>query len=401
MDRLVDRVSQALGNHANVVRELAESRERLVAFLHAVGHDIRTPFVGIETTMQLLEHEAPSLSEAELRARVSEATRTIRTSCGFGLSMMADLFELIRSDAGKWAASPTKVDLVSLVHEVRTVVAPQALAKSLTIEVVLHGPSGADLAAVWTDPDRLRQALVNVVTNAVKFSTEGAVEIDLAATAPDAVTIAVRDRGPGLDEASIERIFEPFHQSERTSAQAGEGLGLGLAIAERCARLVGGHWTAANRTDCRGAVFTLTLPQRCASATAADDGSAGPGMRSTPARVLVVDDASDASRLAHHHLAALGHIVTIANGVREATRLLAAERFDLVLADFELSDGTAADLVATAGRIPVLVSSAHLDASLTCSGAAGTVPKPVTRTALQAAIDRTVGAFRASAMPSR
>ena len=194
----------------------------------------------------------------------------------------------------------------------------------------------------------------------------------------------MRDRGPGLDEASIERIFEPFHQSERTSAQAGEGLGLGLAIAERCARLIGGHWTAANRTDCRGAVFTLTLPQR-----------------STPARVLVVDDASDASRLAHHHLAALGHIVTISSGVREATRLLAAERFDLVLADFELSDGTAADLVATAGRIPVLVSSAHLDASLTCSGAAGTVPKPVTRTALQAAIDRTVGAFRASAMPSR
>lgn len=389
-------------NHANIVREQENSRERLTAFLHAVGHDIRTPFVGIEATMQLLEHEAPNLTEAELRARLAEASRAIRTSCGFGLSMIGDLFELIRSDAGKWNAAPSSVDLAALAHEVRAIVAPQARAKSLALEVVVRGACEADLAAVWIDAARLRQSLVNVVANAVKFSAEGTVEIELSMPAPDAIAIAVRDRGPGLDETSLDRIFEPFHQSERTAAQAGEGLGLGLAIADRCARLVGGRWTAANRTDGAGAVFTLAMPRRCPPKAAADGVPAGSGAPvGIAVRVLVVDDASDASRLAQHHLAALGHIVTVASGVRAAESLLARERFDLVLADYELADGTAADLVPKAGRTPVLVSSAHLEQAVTCAGAAGTVPKPVSRTSLQAAIERTLGAFRASAMPSR
>ena len=401
VDRLVDRVSRAMARHASIVREHGESRERLSAFLHAVGHDIRTPLVGIATTIELLEHDAPNLSEAELRARVAESARTVRSACGFGLSMIGEAFELIRSDAGKWSASPSSVNLVSLVHEVRAIVEPQARAKSLAIEVTLRGCSENALAAVWTDAGRLTQALVNVVANGVKFSAQGSVEIELAMPAPDAVSISVRDRGPGLDDASVDEIFEPFHQSQRTSAQAGEGLGLGLAIAERCARLVGGRWIAGNRNDGPGAVFTLVLPHRCPPATAEAVASGGSSdEQAISARVLVVDDAADAARLAQHHLAALGHGVTVATSVAEAERLLACERFDLVLSDFELSDGTAADLVPKAGRTPVLVSSAHLDEAVTRIGAAGTVPKPLTKAALQAAIDRTLGAFRASAMPS-
>lgn len=401
IDRLVDRVSVAMANHTNIVRELAESRERLTAFMHAVGHDIRTPFVGIETTMQLLEHEAPNLSEAELRARIADAARTIRTSCGFGLSMIGDLFELIRSDSGKWEAVPSSVDLVSLAHEVRALVAPQAATKSLAIVVTLRGTTDAELTSVWTDAARLRQALVNVVANAVKFSTEGAVEIELSTPSTEAVAFAVHDRGPGLDAASIDRIFEPFHQSKRTASFAGEGLGLGLAIADRCARLIGGQWTAANRTDGAGAVFTLVLPRR--SAPAGVEGAAPEGRaitRIAPAKVLVVDDASDAARLAQHHLVALGHGVTVAASVAEASRVLASERFDLVLSDYELADGTAADLVPKAGSVPVLVSSAHLDGGTTCAGAAGTLPKPITRESLRTAIERTLGAFRASTKPS-
>ena len=401
VDRLVDRVSQAVEHHAKVVRELEGSRERLSALLHAVGHDIRTPFVGIATTMQLLEHDAPNLSEAELRARVGESARSIRSSCGFGLSMIGEVFELIRSDGGEWSASPSSVDLVSLVHEVRAIVEPQARAKSLAIEVRLRGCSESALASVWTDAGRLTQALVNVVANGVKFSAQGSVEIELAMPAPDAVSISVRDRGPGLDNASVGKIFEPFYQSQRTSAQASEGLGLGLAIAERCARLIGGHWIAGNRSDGPGAVFTLVLPHRCAPATAEAVASGGSSAeQAISARVLVVDDAADAALLAQHHLAALGHSVTVATRVAEAERLLACERFDLVLSDFELSDGTAADLLPKAGRTPVLVSSAHLDEAVTRIGAAGTVPKPLTRASLQAAIDRTLGAFRVSAMPS-
>ena len=400
---MLGRVSKAFNHHAAIVRELEESRERLLSFLHAVGHDIRTPFVGIDTTMQLLELDAERLSEAELRAHVVAAARSVRTACTFGLSMSGDLFELIRSDTGRWQLSPAHVDLREVAESIRTIVEPQATAKGLAVIV---RPMGcvADGFTLWTDENRLKQSLVNVAANAVKFSTEGAVEIELSAPSPEAFIVTVRDRGPGLDEASLERIFEPFHQSERTAAQAGEGLGLGLAIADRCARLLGGRWTAANRRDGHGAEFTLLLPRRPLSRTTevADARARGAGgTRSVPisAHILVVDDASDAARLAQHHIVALGHRASVATTIAAAEKLLASERFDLVLADYELPDGTAEDLLRRAGNVPVLVSSARVKEALAGVRAAGLVPKPISRAALETAIGTALGTFRASGQP--
>jgi CheY-like chemotaxis protein/nitrogen-specific signal transduction histidine kinase len=400
---MLDRVSSAFNRHATIVRELAESRERLLSFLHAVGHAIRTPFIGIDTTLQLLEIDAPRLSESELRARVAAASQSTRSACAFGLSMIGDLFELIRSDTGKWCASPSTVDIFALAHDVRAIVAPQAIPKSLEIVVRTEACTPQDLSAAWTDGHRLRQSLVNVVANSVKFSAEGLIEIELSMPSRDTVAIVVRDCGPGLDETSLEAIFEPFHQSERTAAQSGEGLGLGLAIAERCARLLGGHWTAANRTDRVGAEFTLRLPYRCptdsddTATAAAAHGSAAPLPESL--RILVVDDAADSARLARHHLASLGHQASIATGIGEAEKSLASGRFDLVVADYELQDGTAEDLLQKVGDLPVIVSSAHAGAAERCARAAGIVPKPVTRAALAHAIGCVRAAFRTSATP--
>lgn len=402
VDRIVDRVSKALGNHANTVRELADSRDRLTSFLHAVGHDIRTPLVGIDSTMELLALDAETLSEAELRARVAEASKSVRVACGFGLSMIDEIFELIRADCGKLSVAPSSVDLAQLCEEVASIVRPQARAKSITIEVALSGCTAASVASVWVDANRLKQSLVNVVANAVKFSSEGPIEITIATPAPDALRLSVRDRGPGLDELALRRIFEPFHQSERTANRSGEGLGLGLAIAERCAQLLGGSWTAANREDGRGAEFTLSLPWRTPPAGSGPSSTVASAANARlTARILIVDDAADATRLAQHHLAALGHRVTTATSVREALQRLSQEPFDLVLADFELGDGTAADLVVRARGTPVVISSARLGGRIDSAGAAGIVPKPVTRESLQTAIERALRAFPASAKPSK
>jgi signal transduction histidine kinase len=402
VDRIVDRVSKALGNHVESVRELADSRDRLNSFLHAVGHDIRAPLVGIDSTMELLALDADNLSEAELRARIAQASRSARSACGFGLLMIDELFELIRSDCGKLSVSPSSVNLVQLCEEVADLVGPQARMKAATVEVALAGCTADAVSALWIDGKRLKQAVVNVVANAVKFAHGGPIEIVIATPSAEVVALSVRDRGPGLEEASLRRIFEPFHQSERTASKAGEGLGLGLAIAEGCARLLGGAWTAANRTDGPGAEFTLSLPRR--SVPAEPHGSGATAQARPPrltARVLLVDDAEDASRLAQHHLAALGHSVTLAGSVREAVDRLSRERFDLVLSDFELGDGTAGDLVTRAAGTPVVISSARLGGPIDSAGAAGIVPKPVTRASLQAAIERVLGAFRASAKPSK
>jgi len=442
VDRLVDKLSTALRDQNDIVRELSEARADLVrrheeaeaarrraerameclsSFLHALGHDLRAPFVGIDASLQLLDLEAAGLRQDELRARVAETAAGVRRTCSFGLSMIADLFELMRTESGTWRVQPRRIDLLDLVREVRALVLPQARAKGLDIalRVLGHGEacgdrcgdrcSEPDIASFRTDPDRLRQALVNVLANAVKFSDAGTVDIEIARLSSGACMIRVLDRGPGLPPDALERIFEPFHQSKRTSAHAGEGLGLGLAIAERCARLLGGSWTAANREG-GGAVFTLTLP--AASTPEAEDQPAStqavPPLRAAgrTLRILVVDDEAAAARLAAHHLRVLGHAITTAASLAEARAALASPTpFDLVLADFELPDGDGSDMLALArdlGNTPVVLSSARACDDMLDLGAAAIVPKPLERSALAAALARVLAGTpaRAKAPPS-
>lgn len=376
--------------------------ECLASFTQALGHDVRAPFISIDSMMQLLDLDAPRLSETELRARIALATRAARRTCAYGLGMVGELFELMRANSGKWPFEPAATDLLATVSEVREIMNPQAHAKGLDIVTRLVGCAPCDVATIWTDANRLRQALVNVVGNAVKFSESGAIEIDLrvprlGAETGGFVEVCVRDTGPGLEPGSIALLFEPFHQSSRTAARAGEGLGLGLAIAQRCANLIGGAWTAENRTDARGASFTLRIPREAPTPTpaqqppradAASTKAPANGLGCGPLRVLIVDDAIDASRLAAHHLGALGHEATIVTTVAAAKERLGAAGFDLVISDIELPDGSSRDVLRVAGKVPVLCSSARPDVSPEYRLAAGALPKPITRESLKAAIER-------------
>lgn len=436
VDRLVDRVSSALQDQHDIVRELTEARadlvrrheeaeaarrraeramECLTSFLHALGHDLRAPFVGIDASLQLLDLEAAGLRQDELRARVAETAAGVRRTCSFGLSMVADLFELMRTESGSWRAEPRRIDLLGLVRDVRALVLPQARAKGLDIALHFAG-WGADACAptLRTDPDRLRQALVNVLANAVKFSDVGPIDIEIIRRSSGECVIRVLDRGPGLAPDALERIFEPFHQSERTAARAGEGLGLGLAIAERCARLLGGAWTAANR-DGGGAVFTLVLPDQEGSEPGRAPAQAPPPSAQVAAplhdagralRILVVDDEPAAARLAAHHLRVLGHAVATAGSLAEACAAFASPaRFDLVVADFELPDGDGSDMLTLArglGDTPVVLSSARACGEMLDLGAAAIVPKPLDRSALAATLAKVLAGMpaRVQAPPS-
>jgi signal transduction histidine kinase len=282
LDRLVERLSVVLQDQADLVRELSAARAELLArhreaevarqqsehmlaglstFLHAFGHDLRAPLIGIDATAQLLESACDELAPDALVARAAQDAKSIRHSCHFGLTMIGDLFELLRADAGKWEIAPSDFDALDAVEEVVEIFKPQAARKGILLELLLdHTSIGAPLS-VQTDANRLRQALANVIGNAVKFSNAGSVCVEIAHLCHERIEVRVRDSGPGLEDGALQHLFEPFHQCSRTAAHAGEGLGLGLAIAQRAAHAIGGAWRAENRADARGALFTLRFPR--------------------------------------------------------------------------------------------------------------------------------------------
>ncbi len=275
IERLVDRLSSTLQAQSQTVRELelahaeldarqkelVEARakaeratETLATFLKALGHDMRAPLVSVDAALQMLDLEVRDGDEEAAIERIGE----IRRTASHGLSLIDDLFELIRSDAGQWRVEPQAVRISEIVADARAVVAPKAHQKRLTVETRWIGSSTDPRHFVETDLVRIRQALVNLLSNAIKFSDRGPIVLEVERRAADMLAFRVVDNGPGLDDDALDAIFEPFKQSKRTSRHAKDGAGLGLAIVRRCARLLGGDVTAANR-DGGGAAFTLEI----------------------------------------------------------------------------------------------------------------------------------------------
>lgn len=372
IEKLVDRLTSALHGQNALVRELAAAREELAlrqgelesarlkaeqaaetlsTFLNALGHDLRAPFVAIDAGLQMIELEP---------AEAAPHAQSLRRTCAHGLALVDDLFELIRSDAGQWRVDLRPVALRELVADVRGVVSPRANQKGLFVETVWE--DDATLADAWveTDPVRLRQALINVASNAVKFTDQGRVVLSVAPSGEGRVRFTVRDSGPGIPAHMLGTLFEPFTQgsSAGRSSDGTVGAGLGLAIARRCARLLGGDIAAANHPG-GGAVFTIDIPARPCEpfVPEAAPGSTGGGLR----RVLVVDDAPDAARLLSHHLRVLGCEITLAETLAAAREALERGGFDLVITDRHLPDGSGTELVSLPGRPPLALSSACTD----------------------------------------
>ncbi|MFM7133467.1 MAG: ATP-binding protein [Planctomycetota bacterium] len=393
IEKLVDRLSGAVHSQTQLIHELEDARtelaqrnaeveaerrraeqanDTLATFLRALGHDLRAPLVAVDIGLELAELDARA-RDAELADRIADIRRTSR----HGLGLIDDLFELIRSQAGQWRVERLPTALRELLADVRAVVAPAAHAKGLHFETRWHGGDALADEIVDTDPVRLRQALVNLVANAVKFSGQGTVAIEVEREG-GRLRFRVVDEGPGIDPAILGSLFEPFVQGGDRSRG---GAGLGLAIARRCARLLGGDVVAANRPE-GGAVFTLEVDAPRAELAAASAAPPAPrhagGSEGTVRRALVVEDAPDAARLVLHHLGALGVEATVAGSLAEARAALASGQFDLVISDNELPDGSGLELARTPGLPPLVISSANcaVPADLPVHAV---LPKPIAR----------------------
>jgi len=253
-----DREARAL---AQVNEELRRLDELKSEFLAMVSHELRTPLTAIVGYSRLLLRQA----HGTLTPKQLEHQEAIFRGAQRLNDLINDLLDVSRLEAGRIELTPRSLDLRHVVEQVGTVVTAAAQARRITVRTLLP----ADLPAVQADPSRLQQILVNLVGNAVKFSTPGGEVRILAGRQRDQAWVAVEDDGVGIARDELTRIWDPFYQVEAPMRRRHGGSGLGLAIVRRLVELHGGVVRAESEGEGRGSRFTFTLPIAAMPADAA------------------------------------------------------------------------------------------------------------------------------------
>ena len=353
---------------ALAARDRAETESAAKSRLLATAaHEIRTPLHGIVGMADLL-------AETPLTAEQSAYLRAVRTSGTALLGLVDDVLDLARFEAGRLAVAPEPIDLAALVEDVVELMAPRAHGKGLELaSIVAPGLP----RRVEADPILLRQVLINLAGNAVKYTAEGGVAIEVEpAPGPEGagrIAFRVRDTGVGIAAQDAERIFAEFERAAPGGEDRGGGTGLGLAIARSIVRRIGGDLRLDGRPR-RGSVFVFDLYLR---AVEADAPLAAP---LAGRHIALISDGVVEPPLLVRRLHALG-AETVQVG--DPAALDPAERFDVVLID---GDDHAADRLAAyraAARLaaPAVVLITPTDrarlAELRRAGFAGHLVKPV------------------------
>ncbi|HEX2094855.1 MAG TPA: ATP-binding protein, partial [Longimicrobiaceae bacterium] len=258
---LAARCAIALDN-ARLYREAQEGRrvaeEASAAksqFLAVMSHELRTPLTGVIAYAELLETEILGPMEAKQQ----EACARIKASSWHLLSIIEEILIFSRAEAGRLEVRPEETDVVHIAREVVRILEPEAERNG----VALRFECGEMAPRLWTDPGKVRQILLNLMGNAIKYTQQGEITITVEChrSASEDFQIHVRDTGPGIAPEQHERIFEPFTQADSSHTRTVGGTGLGLAISLKFARLLGGDITLQSIPG-EGSTFTLHLPLR-------------------------------------------------------------------------------------------------------------------------------------------
>jgi signal transduction histidine kinase len=306
-------------------RSLEQATRAKDEFLAMLGHELRNPLAPIQTALQLMELKGAS-SVAPERLVIERQTRHLAR-------LVDDLLDVARIARGRIELKKEIVQIGDVVAKAIEVAAPllETRRQRLDIRVPFAG------LVVQADPERLAQAVSNLLTNAAKYS-EPATPIVVQARRDGAdVVVAVRDQGIGIPADLLPRVFDLFVQGGQSSARSQGGLGLGLAIVRNIMELHGGTATATSDGPGRGSEFALRLPAGVDAAVPAGIAAAPAGPSPTGGRsVLIVDDNEDAAAMLTAFLQLSGHRVRSASDGVAALRLLEEAPADVALLDIGL-----------------------------------------------------------------
>ncbi len=326
--------NEMLARMSIALDEAKRANEARAAFLANMSHEIRTPLNGILGMAQ-------ALSESSLDAEQQDQASIILDSGNCLLTVVNDILDLTKIDAGKLEICPVNSDVAEAVSAVRKLFQPRADECGLRLE--MHVDPQLE-GVIRFDPVRVRQCLNNLLSNAIKFTSVGGIVIDAQAvsrTGDDIqIAITVRDTGIGISTDEQARLFNAFSQVDASLSRQHAGSGLGLSITRRLARLMGGDVTVESSPG-QGAEFTLTFEGRQISSTPCTSENDRNNQQTLELKldgkkVLLVDDNAVNRRIVRTVLSPFPVDVTDADGGAAALEVLSATRFDLVILDIHM-----------------------------------------------------------------
>ncbi|WP_250514949.1 ATP-binding protein [Caballeronia sp. INDeC2] len=320
--RLIEQQRAALAAEHQATRAAREAGVAKDTFLGMISHELRTPLHAIVSSVELLGLNARGDADRKIMQRLETGARHLE-------AQMRDLTDYARLGAGKLELRMSVFDPVELLESIVDANAPAATAKGLE----LRGEYAGKHEPIESDPHRVRQIVTNLVTNAIKYTEAGSIDVHFVRT-DERLDISVIDTGPGISREQLPLIFQEFTQLDSSSTRRFDGAGMGLAVVRGLVDLLGGRIEVSSEVG-QGAAFRVSLPAVSADRLPAGEPEAdAPEFRKS--RVLVIDDHESIRDSLIEMLTHLGYYAVALPDVDSALAWLRANDADVILADLHM-----------------------------------------------------------------